>query len=73
MNQDSNYFFNTNTIESIRLIGFRFVFYFLFFLKAASDFGKINIDFYLKKNIVIFKACHYVCEKYSEDKFLTRK
>lgn len=72
MNKDNNYFFNTSTIESIRLIGFRFVF-FIFFLKAANDFGKINIDFYLKRNMVIFKMCHYVCEKYSEDKFLTRK
>ena len=62
MNQDSNYFFN------IVVDWFHICFFFYFFLKAASDFGKINIDFYPKRNV-----CHYVCEKYSEDKFLTRK
>lgn len=39
MNKDSNYFFNISTIESIRLIGFRFVFLFFFF-KGCKWFWK---------------------------------
>lgn len=50
MNQDSNYFFNT--VESIRLIGFIFVFLF-FFLKLQVILEKLILIFIQREMYVI--------------------